>query len=168
MDDGLLGNRAALEFEHGDAEHLGAVRISAGLREGETISLRDADVDLVCHGPAANVVPERVDCGSALHFTRPARRIVAIDDAQDGVVGVETCERRPVASFDGALDGCTGHFIGLGWHGWSPLSAVTWVERAAPQCGWPAARHGGPPVSNLRDWAAAEVRFPSGLRVFSL
>src|SRR5260370_15881617 len=114
LDDGLLGNLAALEFEHGDAEHLCAVRISAGLREGETISFGDADVDLVCHSPAANVVPERVDRRSALHFTRPARRIVAIDDAQHGVIGVETCERGPVASFDGALDGCTVHFIGLG------------------------------------------------------
>src|SRR5260370_1641056 len=78
LDDGLLGNLAALEFEHGDAEHLCAVRISAGLREGETISFGDADVDLVRHGPAANVVPETVDRRSSPDFTPPPRRILPI------------------------------------------------------------------------------------------
>src|SRR5262249_16832208 len=103
LDDGLLGNLAALEFEHGDAEYLCAVRISASLRKGEAISFGEADLDIVRHGAAAEVVPESVDRRSTLHFTRPARRIVAIDDAQDGVVGVETCERWPVAPLDGAL-----------------------------------------------------------------
>src|SRR5260370_8300252 len=76
LDDGLLGNLAALEFEHGDAEHLGAVRRSAGLREAETISLRDADVNLVCHGPAANVAPARLAPEFTLHFTPPRRPIL--------------------------------------------------------------------------------------------
>src|SRR5260370_11117679 len=132
LDHGLLRDAAARELDHGRAEHLRAVGIGAGLRESEPVAFGEADVDLVRHCPAADIVPEGVDRGPALDHARLARRIVAIDDAHYCVIGVEACEHAPVAAFDGALDGRGGDLIGLRPH-WSLLSFAR-TSRSMSRC----------------------------------
>ena len=46
LHDRLPGNLAVLEIEGGSAEHLGPVRIGAGLGEGEAVAFGDRGVDL--------------------------------------------------------------------------------------------------------------------------
>src|SRR5260370_27048333 len=81
LDDGLVRDLAALEFDHRQAEHLGPIRIGAGLREGQSVALGDAGIHLMGHRPTADIVPESADRRLALDLARLARRIVAVDDA---------------------------------------------------------------------------------------
>ena len=50
---------------------------------------------------------------SAFDLARLARRIVAVDDAHHGVVGIEAREHAAVAAFDGVLDGRAGNGVGF-------------------------------------------------------
>src|SRR2546423_66692 len=53
---GLARDLAALELRHGRTEHLGSVRIGAGLSEGEAVAVGEPGLDLMGHGTAAHVV----------------------------------------------------------------------------------------------------------------
>src|SRR3954469_17583185 len=89
LDDRLLRDLAAVEFDHRQAKHLGAVRIGTRLGKRQPASLGDACIHLVGDGAAANVVKERRDLRPSAQHARLARRIVAVDDVQPCIVGVE-------------------------------------------------------------------------------
>jgi hypothetical protein len=65
------------------------------LRERQTISHSHAGFDRVSHVAPADILKIRRDGAAPLHLARLARRIVTIDDVQNGIVGIETRKRRP-------------------------------------------------------------------------
>src|SRR5689334_15623807 len=75
LDRSLAHDLAALDIEHGGAEHLRAIRIGAGLREGERAAVGDGGLDAMRHRAAADVVVIGRDRPPALELARPARRI---------------------------------------------------------------------------------------------
>src|SRR5690348_16082844 len=83
---GLPRDPAAGRLDHGGAEYARAVRVGAGLGEGEAAAVGYAVLDLVGHGTAAHVVIERGDCRAAFELARAARRVVAVDDPHHRIV----------------------------------------------------------------------------------
>src|SRR5687768_6932459 len=106
LHDRLPNDLAVPQLEHRKAEYLRAVRVGTGLRERHPVFLGSAEAHLMGHGTAADVVPEIRDRRFAVDFARPAGRIIAVDDAQACIVGIETCQLRSVATLDGVLDRC--------------------------------------------------------------
>src|SRR5690349_11770503 len=76
----LLHDLAVLELDHGDTEHLAALGIGAGLRERQAIAVGEGRLDVMGHGPAADIVPVLADRGFASDLARLARRVVTVDE----------------------------------------------------------------------------------------
>src|SRR5438105_3068476 len=104
LHDRLARNLSSLEIEHCRAKYLGAVRIGAGLREGENIAGGNPIFDLVCHVTTAHVIEIGRDRGLSFKPARPARRIVTIYHMHSGIVRIEAAKCIGVTALNRALE----------------------------------------------------------------
>src|ERR1051325_6230810 len=104
LHDDLPCDLSALQIDHCRTEHFCPIRIGTALREGQTVSDGHAGFDLVSHVASADVVKIRGDGAPALKVAWLARRIVTIDDLNNGILRIETGERGGLAPLDRALE----------------------------------------------------------------
>src|SRR5205085_9646722 len=85
------------------AEHLGPIGIRTALRESETVAYSNTCFDLVGHVASADILKIGSDGALAFQVAWPARRIVAINYPNNGIVGIKAGKRGGFAPLDRAL-----------------------------------------------------------------
>src|SRR5436190_5851130 len=100
LHESLACNLPALEFDHCRTKHFRSVVIGTVLHKSEAVAYGDAAFDLVNHFASADVVKICRDGALAFQVARLARRIVTIDDSNNGILGIKAGKRTSVAAPD--------------------------------------------------------------------